>query len=323
MAYSPASTLSSSASITHEATVYYDRVALDNVKKALRFSALCEPKSLPSRSGLVWQGFRYIPFAANTTAGTEGTVGTGLTPTTETVSKTLAQYFDFINFSDVYLDTIIDDSLVNSAEELGYRAGLTVDTLIRLEFDAGSATTSTTLVGANLSAADFRKMSMLLRGNDVMPKVGGVFAGLGHPFVLYDMIADTATGGYIDLHKHTANSVEPLFGDNADDFGQINGVRVGISTNVGVSGTGATTAYWTYVVGKGAVAAINLGGREEVGVGRNPQISILRHAKDKSDPAGVIAGSCSYNFIFGAKRLKTTNDTERYRQAAADSTIAS
>ena len=115
--------------------------------------------------------FRYIPFAANTTGGTEGTVGTGIAITTETVSVTVVQYFDFVNFSDLYLETIIDDALTNSAEELGYRAGITVDTLIRLEFDAGSATTSSAMVGANLTANDYRKSVQLLRGADVKPKV--------------------------------------------------------------------------------------------------------------------------------------------------------
>jgi N4-gp56 family major capsid protein len=320
MAVSPAGVLTSTAAITHEATVFFDRVALENVKKELRFHELTEPKRLPTRSGLVSQMFRYTPFAANTTAGTQGTIGTSITPSTETVSATIAQYFDFVNFSDLYLETIIDDSLVNVAAELGYRAGLTVDTLIRTEFDAGSATTSTALVGANLTAADYRKMVFLLKGNEVRPKVGSDFASLGHPFVLYDLVADTAAGGFIDITKYADSSVSRLF--EGDELGKISGVRIGSSTNVGTSGTGATTKYWVYVVGAGAVASINLG-EGDIGGERNPQISVMKHSRSASDPAGVIGGSCAYNFKFVAKRLLTTGDQERYRQVAADSTIAS
>lgn len=93
MAISPASVTTGTGSIAHKATVYYDRVAMDNLKKALRFFSLVEPRRLPRQSGLVSQMFRYIPFAANTTGGTEGTIGTGIAITTETVSVTVVQYF--------------------------------------------------------------------------------------------------------------------------------------------------------------------------------------------------------------------------------------
>lgn len=320
MAVSPASVLTTTAAITHEATVYYDRIALENVKQALRFNELTEPKRLPLRSGLVSQMFRYRVFAANTTAGTQGTIGTGIAPSTETVSATIVQYFDFVNFSDLYLESIIDDSLANTAGELGYRAGLTVDTLIRAEFDAGSATTSTAIVGSNLGANDYRKMVQLLRGDSVQPKVGGDFLSLAHPFVLYDLISESSTGGFLDVTKYTDANARRMF--EGDELGKLAGVRIGQSTNVGTSGTGATTKYWVYVVGKGAVAAVNLG-EGSVGGGQNPEISILRHGKSASDPAGVIGGSCAYNFRFVAKRLLTTDDKERYRQVAADSSIAS
>ena len=321
MAISPASVQTGTGSIAHKATVYYDRVAMDNLKKALRFFSLVEPRRLPKQSGLVSQMFRYIPFAANTTGGTEGTIGTGIAITTETVSVTVVQYFDFVNFSDLYLETIIDDSLTNSAEELGYRAGLTVDTLIRLEFDAGSATTSTTLVGSALGANDYRKMVQLLRGTDVKPKEGGDFLSLAHPYVIYDLIADSTAGGFIDVTKYTDANAPRLF--EGDELGKLAGVRIGQSTNVGVSGTGTTTKYWVYVVGKGAVAAVNLGEGQIGSSERNPQVSVLRHQPSAADPAGVIGGSLSYNFKFAAKRMKSTSDKERYQQAPADSTIAS
>jgi N4-gp56 family major capsid protein len=319
MAVSPASTITTTSSIAHQATVYYDRLALDNLKKALRFSGLTEPRRLPKQFGLTTQMFRYIPFAANTTAGTEGTIGTGIAPTTEVVSATISQYFDFVNFSDLYLETVIDDSLANVAEEMGYRAGLTVDTLIRLEFDSGSATTSTATIGTNLAANDFRKAVQSLRGNDVKPKEGAEFVSLAHPFVLYDLISDSTVGGFIDVTKYTAANVDRLF--EGDELGKLAGVRLGQSTNVGTSGAGATTHYWVYVVGKGAVAAINLGEASIASAEKNPQVNILRHGPSASDPAGVIGGSVSYNFKFAAKRLKSTSDKERYRQINALPTV--
>lgn len=323
MAVGTASVTTSAATIVHDASAYFDSVALDNVKKKLRFNTLCTPKRLPKQSGLVHQMFRYIPFATSsagiTTAGTQGAVGTALVITSETVQATIAQYFDYVNLSDLYVDTIIDsDSAQSIAAEMGYRAGLAVDVLIRTEFDSGSATTSTTLVGGALSANDFRKMASLLRGTDVEGLVGDSYLSLSHPYVQYDLVSDGSAGGFIDVNKY--NDRARL--DSFEEFGMIQGVRLGTSTNVGVSGAAATTKYWTYVVGKGAVAAVNLGDGT-IGGGSNPNVNIIQHTGDKFDPAGVIKTSIAYNFKFAAKRLVSTSDSERYRQVAADSTIAS
>ena len=292
---------------------------MDNLKKALRFNQLTEPRRLPKQFGLTTQMFRYIPFAANTSAGAEGTIGSGIAPTTETVSATISQYFDFVNFSDLYLETVIDDALANVAEEMGYRAGLTVDTLIRVTFDSGSATTSAATIGANLAANDFRKQVQSLRGNDVKPKEGSDFLSLAHPFTLYDLISDNTAGGFIDVTKYTTPNAPRLY--EGDELGKLAGVRLGMSTNVGTTGAGATTSYWVYVVGKGAVAAVNLGEASLASAERNPQVNILRHGPSASDPAGVIGGSVSYNYKFVSVRLKTTSDKERYRQIKALPTV--
>src|SRR5690242_13492223 len=134
MANTTASVLTSSATIVHDAAAYYDSVALDNCKKALRFMTLTTPRKLPKNAGLVWQGFRYIPFttasAGITTAGAQGAVGTGLAITSETVSVTVLQYFDFVSLSDLYVDSIIDSDTAQSiAVEMGYRGGLAADIL--------------------------------------------------------------------------------------------------------------------------------------------------------------------------------------------------
>lgn len=328
MAATPASVLTSSATIVHDAAAYYDAVALDNCKKALRFMTLTTSKTLKKQSGLVWQGFRYIPFttgsAGITTGGTQGTIGSGLAITSETVSATVVQFFDFVNLSDLYVDTIIDsDSAQSIAVEMGYRGGLAADILCRTEFDAGSATTSTALIGSALGANDFRKMVSLLRGNDVRPAVGSDYLSLSHPFVQYDLISDGTAGGFLDINKYISPLNPALF--EGDELGKIAGVRLGTSTNVGTSGAAATTKYWTYVVGLGAVAAVNLGESTLGGGGANamPNVKVIDHSNDKFDPAGVIKTSIAYNFRIVFKRLLTTSDNERYRQTPADSTIAS
>src|SRR5690348_3232287 len=136
MAYSPSSVTTGTGSLDHLATVWYDKVAVENLKANLPFQAATERKTLPTRSGKTIQIFGYQTLAANTTPGTEGTVGSGIAPTTVTNSATLQQYFDFMSFSDLLIETAIDPIVENAAAEMGYRAALTVNSLTSAAFEA-------------------------------------------------------------------------------------------------------------------------------------------------------------------------------------------
>lgn len=51
MGYNPAGNTTGSGNITHLATVYYSRKALDILKKKLRFISGTEPDVIPQRQG--------------------------------------------------------------------------------------------------------------------------------------------------------------------------------------------------------------------------------------------------------------------------------
>ena len=150
MAYQPASVQTSTASLTHLATVWYDKVAVENLKANLPFVAASARRKLPNRSGKTIQMFSYSLLAANTTPGSEGTVGTGIAPTTVNRSATVEQYFDFMSFSDILDETAIDPIVENSAAEMGYRAALTANTLARSEFEGGLTCLTTSSCPARL-----------------------------------------------------------------------------------------------------------------------------------------------------------------------------
>ena len=92
MAYSPAGNNTTSAGLAHLATVWYNRRALDQLKKRFRFYNCCEPDMIPRRSGKTVQWFRYTLLGANTTAAPEGAVGNSNTLTTTTLSGTVSEY---------------------------------------------------------------------------------------------------------------------------------------------------------------------------------------------------------------------------------------
>jgi N4-gp56 family major capsid protein len=169
--------------------------------------AVTSRRKLPDRNGRVIQLYGYDLFAANTTPGTEGTVGTGINPTTSVRNVAVNQYFDFASFSDILVETAIDPIVENTAAEMGYRAALTANVLARTEFEAEASADSTIVISCTdnefLSASLTRQAVMSLRGADVRPQTDGLFAGIISPFAAFDLLNDNTAGGVIDiLNKH-------------------------------------------------------------------------------------------------------------------------
>lgn len=306
MPYNPASVQTGTSGVNHLATIWYDRVGVENFKANLPFVAATERKRLPNRNGKTMQMFTYDLLAANTTPGSEGTVGVGINPTTTVRSVTVNQYFDFMSFSDLLVETAIDPIVENSAAELGYRAALTVNSLTATEFDVAGAVSGTTIDLADnefVSAAIVRQAVMSLRGQNVRPKDDGMFYGIIHPFAAFDLVNDNTAGGVIDILKYSDASAlqRGIQGYRVVD---IAGVRFIETTTVPTSAdfpSSGKTGYHTYVVGKDAVFSVSLGATEVPGE-KNFRIIARNWEPDKSDPAGVIGSSIAYNFKYAAIR---------------------
>jgi len=121
MAYSPSPNTTVSAPLAHLATVWYNRRALDQLKRRFRFYNACEPDMVPRRSGKTVQWFRYVLLGANTTPAPEGTVTNSNTLSTVTLSGTVSEYQDFITVSTLLDETAIDPIVQNAAEQLAIR----------------------------------------------------------------------------------------------------------------------------------------------------------------------------------------------------------
>lgn len=320
MAYAPASNTTQSAGLTHLATVYYKREALDVLRQMNRFMAVCEPDDIPNRSGKTVQWYRYSTLAANTNPSSEGVVGNGLTLTTSTISATVDQYSDFLSLSRMLKLTAIDDMVTNASKELSYRASISVDTITRIEFDANSLTNTAT-AGSYLSRQDIVNNVGRLRGANVRPKDDGNFAGIIHPYVTIDLMSDNTTGGFMELAKYTQNQSGEY--PTNGEVGKVAGVRFFESTNVGTTGSSPNVLYKTYIVGKGAVGAVALAGNGPQQV-TDPSkelfsLKVLNTDANPADPEGQISTYISYWFAFAVKTLDTTN--YRYRYILCDAAI--
>lgn len=329
MAYSPATSLTTSPSLTHFATVYYSTRALDQVKKQFRFAQVAEPDNIPRKVGKTVQWYRYSLLASNTTPAPEGTVGAGLPQTTTTVSATVSEYADFSTISTLVKETGIDQTVENHSTNLGYRAGLSVDTITRAEFDANVASVTVSTSGAYASVFDLKKCVAQLRGTDVMPRDGDTFTALAHPYSIFDIQADNTAGGFIDIMKF-ANPQMFVGGQAGADgsVGQVGGCKLYTTTNVGTTGSSPNVQYYIYVVGKGAVGRVELSGSGPsymvdpavVGTsGDRFKISVIQGGPQIADPEGMIGAAVSYRFVYTAKTLDSTN--YRYRMIPADASL--
>lgn len=237
----------------------------------------------------------------------------------------MQEYSDFISGSTLLVETDITDTETMHAKELGYRGGLTADTLCRIEFDAnsgaftgGSSTVAGTL-GASATLQDVRARIADLAAINVKPKMGQDYLVILHSYIEYDIKADNTAGGFIDITRYIAT--EKLM-DN--EIGRIAGARFVRSNNVGTAGSAPNILYNMYVVGKGAVGAVSLSGRGPSGVTdptkQNFNVAVVRGGKPAIyDPEGKIGFVASYRFVFAVKTLDSTN--YRYRVIPCDASL--
>lgn len=319
MAYQPTSVQTGTASLAHiQNIIYYERTAVENLKANLPFVAATERKRLPNRNGRTMRSYLYETFPANTTPGSEGTVGTGLAGTTVTRDVTINQYFDFITFSDLVNETAISPLVEEHAAELGYRAALTTNSLTITEFEVAAAVAGTSIDLSDnefLSAAIVRQAVMSLRGINAKSKSDGMFTGIIHPFPAYDLLNDNTIGGVIDILKHVQPGVDAMLrGIQGYRVIDLSGVRFIETTTVPTYAaypSGAKVGYATYVIGKDAIFSVSLGATE-IPDQRNFNLLIKNYREGTvADPANVIGSSVAYNFKYACIRRPGTLMTLR------------
>lgn len=314
MAIQNAGNLSTSVQFNHLATVYYDRTALKPLRKQFLFWIGCDDRVMPLKNGKTIQFFRYSNLGANTTPATEGDVsGTPLAMAgSSVVTATVGQYADFTSLSDMLVDTAIDGDIVAvAADQLGYRAGLTFDTIVRNVVDAAAASIDIAPLGDYFSSMDLANIRTRFRGLDIKGFKNGMFPTIIHPYISYDLIHDPQVGGFMDVNKNGPQAGKL---QNLPETGKLlsfNNCDVYESTNVTMV-AGTPNKYRCYFFGQEGVAAIDLAGRGPTRTKDQDQTQFRINVQKNlgpslASPEGKIRAFCSYNVVFVAKLLDTTN----------------
>jgi N4-gp56 family major capsid protein len=312
-------------------TVYYDRVSLDVLQANLFFYPACELKVMPDMSGVAMQVFNYLKMSANTTAVTEGTPAAGQSLTQQTKTINLANYADYVSFSNKVVLTAISDTVAEGAALLGYRGALSVDNVTSQAFDTAANGDATANIDVNdgsfLTAALIRKMAWQLRSKDVKPKKNGLFFGIMNSLNAYDAVNDATAAGFTDLQKYNdalAPENPALVGIKGQRIGNIGGVEFyesnAVSSQVNWQST-SKTSYNVYVIGWQAMIASSLG-RTNLNQ-KNFSVTVRRYDQGNSiDVAGLIGAAAFYNFFYGVVTSPdTANSINHFRRMRIESSI--
>lgn len=310
-------------------SIYFDRVAVDTLQSNLALYGALDLKTMPDRNGVVMQIFDHSKMAGNVTPVTEGTPFAGQTVAQNIRQLTLNQYADYISISDKVDRTMLIDQGKAASDLLGYRGALSVDNLIAAVLEAAATADSATRIDLTtaatyLTASVVRNAVFSLRNTDTPAKSNGLFYGVTHSLNSFDLVNDSAVGGFQDLFKYTdSNKAAMVSGISTNHNGTpnrvaaIGGAELFESNNVPTYAnwqSAGHTAFATYIVGKNAIFGASLGktqlGQKNFGV----DYKKFEQGSNSLDPAGLIRAAVVYNFFFGAVvRPGSTNGFRRIR----------
>jgi N4-gp56 family major capsid protein len=244
-------------------------------------------KTLARRSGktMIWR--RYEALALATTALTEGENPAGRAKSKTDVNATIAPFGDFIEDSDMVIDTQPDPQTTENVEMLGQQRGETFDQLYR-DLYAGATQivyangTSTVTVSEIVDKNDLDRLYRLLRNNKAKTFTPMVMAsqnvGTGpimpaywamcHEDVAFDL---RHTADFLLCSEYASKSgvIAGEFGADKNGLRFLsspNGYKLAGATGVTIAATdikntgGFADIYSIFAVGQQAVAGVSLSG---------------------------------------------------------------
>lgn len=295
-------TVQTIGNLTNENQVFYDTALLKRCLPRLTFYEDGLKKKIPEGKGTSIEWRKFGSLAAATTPLTEGTTPAGQDLNITAITEKLEQYGDFVVVSDVLDMQAKDPVIAETSELLGEQAGLTVNKIIASVISAGTnvryagGKTATTGLTASdvLTGAEVKKAVRDLRKNNIPTFADGYYHATISAEQAYDLMSDTANGGWIDVVKY-AGAKKLLTGE----IGEYAGVRFRVSSETPV-GVGASDA----VVHKALIYGKDTYGVPEIGEGAaKPKIIVKgKGSAGTEDPLNQ-RSSIGWKNMFASKRL--------------------
>jgi N4-gp56 family major capsid protein len=225
-----------------------------------------------SNTGTTIQWRKWEALPAATAALTEGVTPAEGSLTITAITASLAQYGAWQKISDLLIRAGIDPAMSNVAELQGEQAGLSIHTLLVTELAGGSsvqyagAATSrvTVAAGMNFNTAEVREAVRTMEKNNVPRFPDNLYHGVCTPSQKYDLKADAAAGGFLDIMRYSAPE-SFLTGK----LGDVEGVAFDLSTQAPTfagQGAGGIAVHAALMWGPYAFGAIDLAGQTVGGI---------------------------------------------------------
>jgi N4-gp56 family major capsid protein len=261
-------------------------------------------------NSVTWVG--YSDLAAATTALTEGTAPTANALAIVVDQATATQIGATIEISDLAALQSPHELFAVAADVISDNAAKTRDTLVREILAAGAsvkyvtATSRATVASSNvITGAQVKRMESLLQANNVVKFSDGFYRSIIHPHSVYDLQADTATGGWMDVWKYVQNA--PLL---ANELGRYAGVRFMLSSTAAsftTAGASSANVYSTIFFGPDAYGVSDMQGIKTY---------FVAPGGDHSDPLaqkGIVGWKSAFACLLldaqGAKYLRLEHGT--------------
>lgn len=226
--------------LSAEMKTFYDKALIELASPSLVHDQFGQKRKIPKNGGrsVEFRCFSSLPKA--TKAITEGVTPTGNKLNVTAVTCTPEQYGDYVELSDVFELTSVDNTIIEATKKLACQAGLTLDTVVRNELNGGTnvmfcpkidgngAETEVVERGAldrtcKLTVKQIFKAAAELKAMNA-PKIDGYYVGIIHPYVAYDLMQE-AGDRWISVNQY-AKPENILRGE----IGTIGGVRFVEST---------------------------------------------------------------------------------------------
>lgn len=218
-----------SPGLSAENKTFYDKTLLVEAQANLVHDQFAQKRPIPKNGGkkIEFRKFASLPKAL--TPLTEGVTPDGKSLEVSKIEAEVAQYGDYVVYSDVLDLTAIDPVVTEGVKVIGNQAGLTLDTVTRNVLQTGTnvfycpkgdgteVTSREALDNTcKLTAKEVKKVAAFLKKVNA-PKINGDYVAIIHPFVAYDLQNDPE---WIEAHKYA--TPENIY---EGELGKIGGVR--------------------------------------------------------------------------------------------------
>lgn len=247
--------------LSAEMKTFYDKALIELASPNLVHDQFGQKRNIPKNGGksVEFRCFSTLPKA--TKALTEGVTPSGNKLNVKSIVCAPEQYGDYIELSDVFELTAVDNTVIEATRKLADQAGRTLDTIVRNELNGGTNVmycpaisgdgTETEVVGRSeldgscaLTVKQVYKAAAELKAMNA-PKIDGSYVGIIHPYVAYDLMQD-AGERWLNVGEYATPE-----GRFVGEIGMVGGVRfvetseakIFKSVDVGATGFTAHSSY--------------------------------------------------------------------------------